>query len=133
MECKNIDLGRKGEIFILGKLFKLGWHLPEDLDKMNKGVDWVLEKGNNLISIQMKVISKTNKRQSTRFSNYECDFAIITDLNDCFILPKIFLNKYNGSGVRLTNKIRKTSNKFELLELDKVDMFGYLNDLRMIP
>lgn len=125
----KVAFGRKGELFVLGELFKKGWQLSYNDTDILKQIDWILEKNSKRISIQIKTCSD-NRLSFSMHTNKPYDFLIVTDLVDIWIVPSFTIEHINS-----INHKRKEllCNKFELLELDKEQTIKVLMDIGFRP
>jgi len=122
MVIDKIGLGRKGEMYILQKLLGFGWSLPSNYHKSMIGLDWVFEKGNRQILLQVKTSEK--KRITFLITKKTFDYLIVTNLEDVWIIPKEMFGNTNS----LNKVYKKLINKFELLDLEGPELLGAIND-----
>jgi len=122
MNKDKVALGRKGEIFVLGKLMEIGWIFPIENNFDMEGNDWAIKKDDRIIKIQVKTSEKLKKFNLN--GKKEFDYLIFTDLVDIYIIPNEML--------KVTDKLNKTyqklKNKFILLEKQNKDLLLEIND-----
>lgn len=121
----KVALGRQGEIFVMQKLLERGWIFPKDYHESMHGLDWVFEKNNRVIRVQVK----TSLKGCITFNitNKDVDYLIITNLKECFIIPKILI----GNGNKLTKTFKRCSEKYNLLDFDGRKLVNEVNDCRI--
>ena len=125
----NVTLGRTGEHFVLDTLFNKGWYISFCNNDNLKHTDWILEKNNKRISIQIKTCSDKhllfgmNKKKPY-------DYLIVTNLVDMWIVPSFTIGHINRINYKREHLLR---NRFELLELDKNTTIIALMDLGFRP
>jgi hypothetical protein len=117
----KVELGRRGEIFVMRKLIDNGWAFPLNMDETMNGQDWVFEKNGRRIRIQVK----TSKMFLFGLNgNKNFDYLIFTDLKDIYPIPVEMLKVSS----RMTKTYKKLKNKFILLEKSKLDLLAETND-----
>lgn len=125
----NTELGKSGELFVFRKLIELGWLLKYMDEKELFGVDWVFEKNDKIIKIQVKT-SKKEKKIKMGISNCNFDFLIFTDLKDCYIIPSmLMMDTGRKNQIALTKTKRGLKNRFDLIEMTKYQKYCTLTDL----
>ena len=132
MEHKNekVALKRKGEVFALKILISEGWVLNSDYIDSLSGLDWVFEKNNQIIKVQVKTSLKTSQIQFSQAKLKTFDFLIFTDLKDLYIIPSQLIN---NTTERLSKTFKKLKNKYELLELSGGDLLLGVFDCNIKP
>ena len=117
----NVALGRRGEIWVLEKLFKLGWSFPDNIRELSlRGSDWVVKKGESVCRIQVKATTNEGLGNVVRvyLGNNNFDFLIATDFYSAWVIPvkeihhKIYPThhyiKSVGPYINAWNKIEET-------------------------
>jgi len=123
----KVALGRRGEIFVMQKMLGLGWRFPDNLIEEMNGSDWIFEKNNLKVKVQVKTSLK--KYPNFSYTNKNFDYLIFTNLIDCWILPKEVLR----TSTRLTKTYKKLLNAFDLIGLQKQQLLTALMDYKITP
>ena len=98
----KIALGRQGEIFVMQKLMDKGWKFPSNYHEKLDGLDWVFEKEDRIIKIQVKTSLKNKSFSCQGIKSF--DYLIFTDLIDIFVIPIEML--------KVSDKLNKTCLSF---------------------
>ncbi len=118
---KNINLEKKGERHVLSKLQELGWNVDY---KNLEDEGFNLKKGDREIKIQIQTSLKGYLKEIDE--NFDFDYLIITNLEKCWIIPKIVY--------KTTHRLLKTFNllgeKWGLLEFTGYNLVNEVNDCK---
>lgn len=114
----NLNLGRKGDMFVIKKMLENGW---EFIGSSEGDLIFLFRKDDRTIRILVKTY-----KEKIRFSFNEeinFDYLVINDLKDCWIIPKEMVNN-----VEELKTLGKLQGKFNLLEFSKKRLLSEIND-----
>lgn len=117
----NNDINKKGERFVLNKLQTLGWNV----DYSNcEYFSFILKKEDKQIKIQIQTSLKGYLKE---IENFDFDYLIITNLADCWVIPKLVYKKTH----RLIKTFNLLGNKWGLLEFVGYNLVNEVNDCKI--
>ena len=122
MNRDKVALGRKGEIFVMGKLMENGWKMPTNINFNMEGNDWAFEKDGRIIKIQVK--TSENAETFSHKGKKEFNYLIFNNLRDIWVIPIEMLKVTD----KLNKTFKKLKNKFILLEKQKEGLLLEIND-----
>ena len=136
VKMNTVECGKKGELFVMRRMFDDGWIPCYDLDSFEE-VDFAFEKESTIIKIQIKaspnngIFKLSGKQDKLDYIEKNWDFVAFTNFKDIWFLPYELLKRSCGDFIRVIKSYECFKNNYNVLSYSEFKLWEHMIDNRV--